>query len=189
MTPAHAIEPTPRLGQSQKAINDNSTYQKAYADAFTKQTNVNMPISVLSFDSNNGNVDQSNKADTQANAKNSNGTEQGIWQNQNAEGSNGGQDQYAKNDNSTGQKAYSDATTKQTNVNVPITILSYDSNNGDVYQSNKADTQANAKNQNGTEQGISQNQKSESPDRHKSDCGQKDNRYQPKSNEGSNGGQ
>jgi len=162
--PAHALgEYGPQADQVQNAINSNQTEQKASADAYTKQTNVNLPISVLSFDANNGNVYQSNQADTQANAKNSNATDQGIAQEQNGNSNgyspDGGQNQFAKNENGTEQHAYSDATTKQVNVNAPISILSAYSNNGNVDQSNQADTQANAKNSNGTEQGIWQSQK------------------------------
>jgi len=53
----------------------------------------------------------------------------------------------------------SSATNKQTNVNVPIAILSKGSNNGDVNQSNKGDTSSSAQNNNGTEQSNHQNQK------------------------------
>ena len=69
------------------------------------------------------------------------------------------QTQSATNSNSTSQTAESKATNEQTNVNVPVSILSVGANNGDVHQSNNGHTSSSATNNNGTEQGNSQTQK------------------------------
>jgi hypothetical protein len=131
---------------------------------------VNAPIAILSPGANNGDVTQSNQADTDATAYNGNETDQSIWQDQDAavgdDGcgtchSGGGsisQDQTGENTNSTYQDADADATTEQKNVNVPIAILSPGANGGDVNQSNEADTTATAWNQNETDQSIWQDQ-------------------------------
>ncbi|HET6449342.1 MAG TPA: hypothetical protein VFG31_09560, partial [Conexibacter sp.] len=62
------------LDQVQQATNTNSTSQSANSSATTKQANVNVPISVLSKDANNGDVKQSNDATTVASSENSNET-------------------------------------------------------------------------------------------------------------------
>jgi len=91
-------------------------------------------------------------------------------------GSNGTLDQVqqATNTNSTSQSAESTATTKQVNVNAPISVLSKGSNNGDVHQSNDATTVAKSQNDNTTNQSNTQNQHGSvqggGPDR-RGDCG------------------
>jgi hypothetical protein len=177
-TPSTALAGGGSLGglveQTQTATNSNETNQTANSTATSEQTNVNAPISILSEGSNNGDVNQSNKGETSSSAQNNNGTEQSNWQNQ--EGSASGKDshghdcgcskggskveqsQTGENSNTTNQTAESSATNKQTNINVPISILSKDSNNGNVNQSNKGDTSSSAQNNNGTEQGNWQNQ-------------------------------
>src|SRR5262245_8191093 len=75
----------PLIGQEQSGSNRNSTDQAADAQATTKQANVNLPISVLSWGSNGGAVDQSNQADTKASADNSNATDQKVDQDQHAD--------------------------------------------------------------------------------------------------------
>jgi hypothetical protein len=158
----------PVIDQSQKASNDNETKQESDADVRSSQVNVNMPISVLSFGSNNGDVEQSNKAHNEAEATNGNVTGQGVHQSQKAEadGAGGGHDepaidqsQKARNGNETEQKADADVRSKQANVNMPISLLSLWSNNGDVEQSNKAHNEAEATNGNGTLQLIGQLQR------------------------------
>jgi hypothetical protein len=66
--------------------------------------------------------------------------------------------QTGSNDNHTSQDAKSKATTKQVNVNAPISAFSVGSNNGDVKQGNDASTSAKSSNQNGTSQDLDQNQ-------------------------------
>ncbi|MFL5816715.1 MAG: hypothetical protein ACJ76L_03850, partial [Conexibacter sp.] len=66
--------------------------------------------------------------------------------------------QQATNSNSTTQSASSEATTKQVNVNAPVSVLSKGSNNGDVDQSNDATTVASSQNSNETYQSNDQNQ-------------------------------
>ena len=68
------------------------------------------------------------------------------------------QDQQASNSNSTEQQASSEAHSKQVNVNAPVAVMSPGSDNGDVYQSNQAQTVAASQNNNSTEQGNFQNQ-------------------------------
>ena len=64
------------VSQTQCATNENETNQTASSEATSEQKNVNVPISVLSADSNNGNVDQSNRGHTTSSAQNNNGTGQ-----------------------------------------------------------------------------------------------------------------
>jgi hypothetical protein len=164
---------------SQDGHNGNETNQNASSEAKTSQTNVNMPISLFSVGSNNGDVHQSNDADTSASSKNHNFTDQSVDQNQKVDGGgrggydNGGYNkgddgkggpkssdvsQSGSNSNSTDQNATSTATTKQYNVNAPISLFSVGSNNGDVHQGNSADTHASSTNQNGTSQSLGQTQ-------------------------------
>jgi hypothetical protein len=166
----------PLIGQEQSGSNHNSTGQDATSDALTKQKNVNAPISILSWGSNNGDVRQGNQADTKSYADNTNGTDQKVGQDQSADvdgsrgtspdkrdgqkhdGSGIAQDQSATNDNSTDQSADSSAETRQLNVNVPVSVLSWGSSNGDVRQGNQADTKSYADNTNGTDQKVDQEQ-------------------------------
>ncbi|HET6449609.1 MAG TPA: hypothetical protein VFG31_10930, partial [Conexibacter sp.] len=146
----------------------------ANSSATTKQANVNVPISVLSKDANNGDVKQSNDATTVASSENSNETNQSNEQTQQGSvhggdsscgcdrpesGSSASQDQRAENSNETKQDASSSAETKQANVNVPISVLSKDANNGDVHQSNDAKTIATSENENRTDQSNQQDQR------------------------------
>jgi hypothetical protein len=172
--PASATEPSDedaQVEQAQEATNTNTTDQTANATADTYQVNVNAPISILSHDANNGDVDQSNEADTNATSYNGNATVQSVDQGQTASTGDGSscdpcekddgsisQDQTGSNSNDTTQEANSEATTYQVNVNAPIAVLSKNSNNGDVDQSNEADTTAYSGNSNGTTQGVTQDQ-------------------------------
>ena len=160
----------PSIQQSQTGTNDNSTAQTATANAETNQYNVNAPIAILSPGANNGDVDQSNQADTDATAYNGNSTDQSIWQDQDAAvrgdgcgtchggGGSISQDQTGENTNDTYQDATANASTYQTNWNTPIAILSPGANGGDVNQSNDASTTAWAGNSNETDQSIDQAQ-------------------------------
>jgi hypothetical protein len=166
LAPAPALAGDPSgglLDQVQKAGNVNSTTQRATSTATTKQANVNVPVSVLSKDANNGDVRQSNDAQTSASSSNDNATRQGVGQSQNGSGSasRGGsvkQDQSGSNGNSTDQRARSKGTSKQANVNVPVSVLSKGANNGDVRQSNHAKTEARSSNGNATKQHVDQSQ-------------------------------
>jgi hypothetical protein len=68
------------------------------------------------------------------------------------------QTQTATNQNITSQSATSEASSKQTNINAPISILSVGSNDGGVSQSNKGSASSKAGNVNGTEQDNHQSQ-------------------------------
>jgi hypothetical protein len=162
----------PLIQQEQSGTNQNRTRQDASADATTQQANVNLPISILSWGSNGGAVSQSNQADTKAYADNDNGTDQSVDQSQDANvaGSRGtspdarhgsgsvDQSQDATNGNETNQHGDADASTKQVNVNAPISVLSWGANGGAVSQGNQADTKAYAKNVNTTDQDVDQSQ-------------------------------
>jgi hypothetical protein len=178
---ANAWEPSPdgaTITQTQDATNTNTTDQTATANAETTQVNVNAPIAILSPGANNGDVDQSNTADTNATAGNSNTTDQSTTQDQDATTSSGcgscgggsvSQDQSGENTNDTYQDAEANATTNQYNVNAPISVLSPGANGsscsnscggsgGDVNQSNDANTSAWAGNSNQTTQTVDQSQ-------------------------------
>jgi len=145
-------------GASQYGNVDNSTDQSASSNAETDQANVNAPISIFSVGSNNGNVDQSNNADTKAKSQNGNETNQSADQNQSARGGSDGARQSGRVENSTDQTADSYAKTKQVNVNAPISLFSVGSNNGDVHQGNDANTNASSSNSNSTDQFLGQSQ-------------------------------
>jgi hypothetical protein len=121
---------------SQTGSNDNQTTQDASSQAETDQKNINVPISILSVDSDNGDVSQGNWADTTAKSSNDKWTDQDLRQKQDVASGRGSGDvsQPGENNKSTDQNASSEAQTKQNNVNVPISILSFGSNNGDVHQ-------------------------------------------------------
>ncbi|MEX2439575.1 MAG: hypothetical protein WD739_06815 [Actinomycetota bacterium] len=171
------VDDAAAIVQDQSASNDNSTEQNSDAQAETQQTNVNVPVSVLSSGSNNGDVHQSNDAHTNAAAGNANSTEQGVQQDQDAtsggkdsgsscdkcygdheDGGDVDQGQEAHNSNDTEQNSSASAGTEQTNINVPVSILSSGSNNGDVHQSNDGNTKAESFNDNATTQSIGQDQ-------------------------------
>jgi hypothetical protein len=84
--------------------------------------------------------------------------------------------QQAANTNSTSQSADSSATTKQANVNAPISVLSKGSNNGDVHQSNDATTISKSENNNQTKQSNDQQQHG-SVEREHGDCGHRDHEH------------
>jgi hypothetical protein len=162
----------PLFQQEQSGTNQNRTDQDAKADATTQQANVNLPISILSWGANGGAVSQRNDGATTAGATNTDATKQSIDQDQQVRagggsGSNGAskhggaitQSQDATNGNETNQHGDADASTKQVNVNAPISILSWGANGGSVGQGNQADTKAFAKNVNTTDQGIDQDQR------------------------------
>ena len=157
--------------------NQNRTDQDAKAGATTQQANVNLPISILSWGSNGGAVSQGNQADTKAYADNDNGTDQSVDQNQDANvaGSRGtsddgprcwtiAQSQDAANERQRDEPAR-DAyvSTKQVNVNAPISILSWGANGGDVRQHNDGATTAGATNTNATKQSIDQGHRPRPP--------------------------
>ncbi|MGA8364951.1 MAG: hypothetical protein WB709_10570 [Solirubrobacteraceae bacterium] len=73
------------LKQVQSATNQNTTEQSASSEASSQQTNINAPVAIDSPGSNNGDVNQSNDANTQASSENNNDTEQGNTQTQNAD--------------------------------------------------------------------------------------------------------
>ncbi len=152
-------------GAKQDGTVDNWTTQDADSGAETEQTNVNVPISILSFGSNNGEVDQYNQAGTRSKSENGNETYQQTDQRQDVSGKDGrGADggkrasQNGSVSNGTDQDATSYAKTKQVNVNAPISVLSFGSNNGDVHQGNDAKTDSSSSNWNGTGQSASQSQ-------------------------------
>jgi hypothetical protein len=180
------------VGQDQSAGNTNSSTQSASATADTTQSNsytpsvggsAPAPVATPQADSIvteqqvsaticdrcfNGDVSQSNDADTKANAENSNETDQSNDQSQSAGGGDATgpgagddvhQTQSAGNTNSTTQSASSDATTTQSNSSSPSvggsgTFVSETPSvslticdrcfNGEVSQSNDGDTKANA---------------------------------------------
>jgi len=136
----------------------NWTEQGAASKAETTQYNINVPISIGSFGSGNGSVDQSNKADTNATSKNYNDTDQSLNQDQSVNGGKGSTDaeQLGSVENGTEQAAKSKAATTQYNINVPISIFSPGSNNGNVSQSNGASTNSTSVNGNGTTQSLNQ---------------------------------
>jgi hypothetical protein len=68
------------------------------------------------------------------------------------------QTQTATNQNTTEQSASSEASSKQTNINAPVSVMSPGSNNGDVNQSNNANTNASSENNNNTHQRNTQSQ-------------------------------
>ena len=158
----------------QAAGNTNSTDQAGSATVDNNQQNINVPISVLSVGSNNGDVHQGNQATNTADSDVANGTGQNIDQNAGADAAAGNADnavidghdnsggpaataaQDAGNSNDTVQEATSEITNDQVNINAPISVLSVDSNNGDVAQSNNADNSATSSTNNGTGQGITQ---------------------------------
>jgi hypothetical protein len=80
--------------QAQTATNENTTEQSATSEASSKQTNVNAPVAIDSPGSNNGDVNQSNEANTKASSENNNNTEQSNEQSQ--KGSATGKDQGGK---------------------------------------------------------------------------------------------
>src|SRR5919106_1719688 len=166
------------ITQTQDATNTNTTDQDATANAETNQYNVNAPVAILSPGANSGDVNQSNTADTDATASNSNTTDQSTTQDQDGTTSGGcsscgggsvSQDQSGENSNDTDQDATANAETNQYNVNAPISFLSPGANGsscsnscggsgGDVNQSNDADSSAWAGNQNDTTQTVGQSQ-------------------------------
>jgi hypothetical protein len=179
-TPAGAsTDLSDALVQSQQGTNTNQTDQQSQATAETRQLNLNVPISLLSPGSNAGDVDQSNRADTDVISANDNRSEQSIDQTQQGQVEGAGpvgrlqQDQAAANSNETSQDSSAEATTTQANVNVPIAILSPGANSGDVDQSNRADTYVVSYNQNDSDQSVDQTQQGvvEPSDKGHSSCG------------------
>ena len=183
------LDPLGIISQTQEATNENSTTQDAGSTAETRQVNDYAPVAVLSPGSNNGDVEQSNEAETKAVAANSNDSEQSIDQDQAAEsrdgkdscgkcgsGGNVEQTQDAANNNTTDQDASANAVTNQSNQigNQPEKSPAYGSkegyadhrkgDDGDVEQSNKAETTAVAVNDNDSKQSIDQDQTAESRD-------------------------
>ncbi len=145
---------------------DAKSEQAALAASIAKQdhpSNTNTPIRVLS-PGNGGNVIQSNSVDSDASAKNSNDADQTANQTQSGGGSCGCQgstgiqiaDQSAKNE----QLALGFSAAEQKgakNSNEPIRVGSY-GNDGDVWQTNSVDSDAEASNKNDVEQDTTQTQ-------------------------------
>jgi hypothetical protein len=200
----------PGLDQRQQAANANETSQVSSAEATTEQANVNVPIAILSPGANSGDVDQSNRADTDVRSSNGNRSDQWVGQAQqgsvvskgheprcekdcghgkdrgpnkpcSCEPKNGpslSEDQQAANTNETQQHSSAEATTDQSNVNKPISILDFgsfdrhddgkdwkkgndwghgkDGKGSHVHQSNSADTTVGSHNTNDSVQGIQQ---------------------------------
>ena len=188
-----------RTASIQNALEEaRKTSQEAKTDAGAFQLNVNAPINLLTNESGNGEVTQSNDAKTIAKSENSNDTWQSNRQNQDGSqvskghgcgddhgrdqghdglgkdgkvGGEGGfsQSQEATNNNQTDQDADAYANTRQKNVNVPVNFLTNDSGNGDVRQRNDAKTVAKSENENQTDQSNRQSQQGFSS--HKGSCG------------------
>ena len=145
---------------------DAKSEQAALAASIAKQdhpSNTNTPIRVLS-PGNGGNVVQNNSVDSDASAKNSNDADQTANQIQSGgsscgcQGSTGIQiaDQSAKNE----QLALGFSAAEQKgakNTNEPIRVGSY-GNDGDVWQTNSVDSDAEASNKNDVEQDTTQTQ-------------------------------
>jgi hypothetical protein len=180
------VDPEAIISLTQEATNTNETNQNAEPSAETNQVNVYAPVAVLSKDSNNGKVDQSNEAETTVVAVNENGTEQSIDQDQTAGDDRGGcgkcgsegdvsQTQTAENNNETNQTANPSATTNQSNEirsdhGQPGASKEWNGHgrpgeNGGTDQSNEAETTVVAVNENGTEQSIDQDQTADGRDR------------------------
>ena len=168
----------------QHGANDNSTTQDSSATVDNRQTNINLPITLFSVGSGNGDVSQGNEADNTAKSVAVNGTDQSVDQTGNAEatsesdcgcGGGGGGDtvaaveQYGSNDNSTDQHSSAVVDNNQTNVNVPITLFSVGSGNGDVTQGNEADNTAKSTTTNATDQSVDQS--GDATATSESDCG------------------
>ena len=64
----------------QQAGNDNSTSQQSEATVDSDQRNINLPVTLFSVGSGNGDVDQGNSADNSATSNVGNGTDQWIGQ-------------------------------------------------------------------------------------------------------------
>jgi len=94
------------ISQIQSAANQNSTEQSAASEASSYQTNVNAPVTVDSPGSNNGDVNQGNRAENDAHSTNYNETDQQNQQDQagSAQGTSSGSDscgcEYGKKDGS-----------------------------------------------------------------------------------------
>src|SRR5688572_9927314 len=145
---------------------DAKSEQAALAASIAKQdhpSNTNTPIRVLS-PGNGGNVVQNNSVDSDASAKNSNDADQTANQTQSGgsscgcHGSTGIQiaDQSAKNE----QLALGFSAAQQKgakNSNEPIRVGSY-GNDGNVWQTNSVDSDAEASNKNDVEQDTTQTQ-------------------------------
>ena len=195
----------------QAAHPTNDTTQESSADASSKQSNVNLPVAIVSSDANNGDVDQSNTATNSASSSNANGTGQAVTQTADQTVIGGGEavvhpaepgepthpvepatteptttepgtdpecgcdepvdpgtgddedqsteatvEQSAPVSNDTTQDSEAAASSEQTNVNLPIAVLSPNSNNGDVNQGNTATNTATSSNSNSTSQSVTQ---------------------------------
>ena len=182
------VDPGAILSLTQEATNNNTNNQTANPSAETNQVNVYAPIAIGTHGSNNGEVDQSNEAETTVIADNENGTKQAIDQDQTAGddrgdcgkcGSEGdsAQKQTAENNNTNNQTANPSAETNQVNVYAPVAVLSKDSNNGKVDQSNEAETTVIASNENGTKQSIDQDQTAGDDRGDCGKCGSEDGSY------------
>ena len=109
------------VSQSQSASNQNSTEQSASSEASSYQTNVNAPVTVDSPGSNNGDVNQGNRAENNAYSSNNNSTDQQNQQDQagSAQGTTSGSDscgcEYGKKDGSGGQEVSQSQTASNEN--------------------------------------------------------------------------
>jgi hypothetical protein len=146
----------------QKAEND----QDAIAASLASQEhakNTNAPIRVLS-PGHDGDVEQTNSVDSEANASNENDADQSIDQEQSSESgrccSSGTGIQVAGQEAKNDQDALGLSLAAQkgaSNSNTPIRVKSR-GDGGDVEQTNSVDSEANASNENSSEQSIDQEQ-------------------------------
>jgi hypothetical protein len=168
------------LVEHQTGTVSNETTQQSKAETSNRQTNVNAPISILSPSSGDSHVVQGNAARNDATSGNSNGTSQTAHQSQTGTASSEGddegwwsprsiaddeggdaqlgQDQQGKVSNETTQESEAETSSRQTNVNAPISILSPSSGDSHVVQGNAARNDATSGNSNGTGQSLEQGQ-------------------------------
>jgi hypothetical protein len=147
----------------QKAENDQDA--KAASLAVQEHAkNTNAPIRVLS-PGDEGDVEQTNSVDSEANASNENSAEQSVDQDQSSGGrgaccSSGTGIQVAGQEAKSEQDALGLSLAAQkgaSNSNTPIRVKSH-GDGGDVEQTNSVDSEANASNENSSEQSIDQEQ-------------------------------
>ena len=170
-------------GASQYGKVENGTQQYADSKAKTEQENKNIPFSFFEVGTNNGKVDQFNKADTQSKSENSNKTWQDLNQDQNVknEGQRGndcgcndkgwgngkgrgdnGDDSRSVPEQQVGNRTKappeSSAETEQTRVNVPDRrLFRVGSNNGKEDRSvRNANTDSSSSNWNKTSRSLNQ---------------------------------
>lgn len=148
----------------QTAGNSNETDQTSTATVDNDQTNIYVPINLLSPGAGSGDVNQGNDTTNTAESATVNETNQGIAQEGAATaGSEGGSGdavavvgQTAGNENSTVQDSSAEVTNHQLNIAIPINVGSPGAGSGDINQSNDATNTASSLTGNSTTQGIAQ---------------------------------